>query len=244
MKNRTFAVIVDEAHSSQSGRSAVKLREALNSEGLKAEAEEIQKLDADDTEISSEDIVAKVLAARKRPPNVSYYAFTATPKPKTMELFGRKGTDGLPVPFHVYSMRQAIEEGFILDVLKGHVTYDMAFKLEQAGADVEVTSGKARKKIFQYANLNPTSIGQKIAIIVEHFRKHVMHQLNGQSKAMVVTDSRKAAVRYKEEFDRHMTQMGYHEFKALVAYSGIISDEEYAIQDADEGDVNGGNPKI
>ncbi|WP_300658244.1 type I restriction endonuclease [Hydrogenophaga sp.] len=244
MKDRRFAVVVDEAHSSQSGKSAVKLREALNSEGLDDEADEIPETGEDEPEVSSEEIIAKVLAARKRPPNVSYYAFTATPKAKTLELFGRKGLDGLPVPFHVYSMRQAIEEQFILDVLKGYVTYDMAFKLEQAGADIEVKSGKARKKIFQYANLHPTSIGQKISIIVEHFRRHVMHLLNGQAKAMVVTDSRKAAVRYKQEFDKYMTKMGYHDFKALVAYSGTISDAEYGIKDADEGDINGGLPKI
>ena len=247
MKNRSFAVIVDEAHSSQSGKSAVKLREALTSEGLKDEADQIPQSgdDGDDEpEISSEEIIAKVLTARKRPPNVSYYAFTATPKGKTLELFGRKGPDGLPVPFHVYSMRQAIEEGFILDVLKGYVTYDLAFKLEQAGVDMEVKSGKALKKIFQYVSLHPTSIGQKITVIVEHFRKHVMHLLNGQAKAMVVTDSRKAAVRYKQEFDKYMAKMGYHDFKALVAYSGTITDPEYGIKDADEGDVNGGRPKI
>lgn len=243
MKDRRFAVIVDEAHSSQSGKSAVKLREALNSEGLDDEADEIPETGEDEPEVS-EEIIAKVLSARKRPPNVSYYAFTATPKAKTLELFGRKGPDGLPVPFHVYSMRQAIEEGFILDVLKGYVTYDMAFKLEQAGPDIDVKSGKARKKIFQYANLHPTSIGQKISIIVEHFRKHVMHLLNGQAKAMVVTDSRKAAVRYKQEFDKYMAKMGYHDFKALVAYSGTITDPEYGIEDADEGDINGGAPKI
>jgi type I restriction enzyme R subunit len=161
-----------------------------------------------------------------------------------MQLFGRVGSKGTPEPFHTYSMRQAIEEGFILDVLKGYVTYDAAFKLEQSGADIEVKSGKAYKKIFQYANLHPTSIGQKIAIIVEHFRKHVMQTLNGQAKAMVVTDSRKAAVRYKKEFDRYMEVMGYRDFKALVAYSGTITDAEYGIHDADEGDINGGDPKI
>ena len=244
MKDRAFAVLVDEAHSSQSGKSAVKLREALNSEGLTKEAEEVRVAQDGETEITSEDVVAKLMAARKRPPNVSYYAFTATPKPKTLQLFGRIGSKGTPEPFHTYSMRQAIEEKFILDVLKGYVTYDAAFKLEQAGADIEVKSGKAYKKIFQYANLHPTSIGQKIAIIVEHFRKHVMLSLNGQAKAMVVTDSRKAAVRYKKEFDKYMEIMGYRDFKALVAYSGTITDAEYAVVDADEGDMNGGDPKI
>lgn len=247
MKQRRFAVIVDEAHSSQSGKSALKLRQALTNEGFKAEAEAIKgdgDDDDDDREVSSDEMAAKIIAARKRPPNVSYYAFTATPKPKTLELFGRKDLNGLPVPFHVYSMRQAIDEEFILDVLKGYVTYDAAFKIEQTGADIEVKSGKARGKIFRFASIHATTIGQKIAVIVEHFRRNVMHQLGGRAKAMVVTDSRKAAVRYKMEFDRYMERMGYHDFKALVAYSGTITDVEYAIKEADEGDMNGGSPKI
>ena len=244
MKGRRFAVIIDEAHSSQSGKSAVQLREALSKEGFDAEARELGEEDAEDKEISSEDLIAKLMASRKRPPNVSFYAFTATPKSKTLELFGRKGQDGLPAPFHVYSMRQAIEEKFILDVLQGYVTYDVAFKIEQAGRDVEVKSGKARKKLFQYVSIHPTSIAQKVAIIIEHFRGHVMHMLNGQAKAMVVTDSRKAAVRYKQEFDKFMAKAGYHDFKALVAFSGTITDDEYGITDADEGDVNGGKPKL
>ena len=244
MKGRRFAVIIDEAHSSQSGKSAVQLREALSKEGFEAEAKELGEGDTEDKEISSEDLIAKLMASRKRPPNVSFYAFTATPKSKTLELFGRKGQDGLPAAFHVYSMRQAIEEKFILDVLQGYVTYDVAFKIEQAGRDVEVKSGKARKKLFQYVSIHPTSIAQKVAIIIEHFRGHVMHMLNGQAKAMVVTDSRKAAVRYKQEFDKFMAKAGYHDFKALVAFSGTISDDEYGITDADEGDVNGGKPKL
>lgn len=246
MKGRRFAVIIDEAHSSQSGKSAIQLREALSKEGFKEEAKALGKDigDGEEKDITSEDLIAKLMAARKRPSNVSYYAFTATPKPKTLELFGRKGSNGKPKAFHVYSMRQAIEEKFILDVLKGYVTYDTAFKLEQSGVDIEVKTGKARKKLFQYASLHPTSIAQKVAIILEHFRGHVMHLLNGQAKAMVVTDSRKAAVRYKREFDKYMAKAGYHDFKALVAYSGTISDDEYGIKDADEGDLNGGNPKL
>jgi type I restriction enzyme R subunit len=265
MKGRRFAVIIDEAHSSQSGKSAIQLREALGKEGYTEEARALGDVAGvsglteaeiatsaqaaaqathEDKEVSSEDIILKLMASRKRPPNVSYYAFTATPKAKTIELFGRVGSTGLPEPFHVYSMRQAIEEGFILDVLKGYVTYDAAFKLEQAGKDVELKSGKARKKLFQYVALHPTSIAQKVTIVIEHFRDHVMHLLGGQAKAMVVTDSRKAAVRYKQEFDKYMAKAGYHEFKALVAYSGTISDVEYDITDADEGDLNGGKPRL
>jgi len=244
MKGRRFAVIIDEAHSSQSGKTAVQLREALSKEGFAAEAAELGKDADDDKEVTSEDLVARLMSARKRPTNISYYAFTATPKAKTLELFGRKGANGLPEPFHVYSMRQAIEEKFILDVLKGYVTYDAAFKLEQQGQDQEMKSGKARKKLFQYVALHPTSVAQKVGVIIEHFRDHVMGLLNGQAKAMVVTDSRKAAVRYKKEFDKYMVKAGYHDFKALVAYSGTITDDEYGVVDADEGDVNGGKPKI
>jgi type I restriction enzyme R subunit len=244
MKGRRFAVIIDEAHSSQSGKTAVQLREALSKEGFEAEASELEKEGDEDREVTSEDLVARLMSARKRPTNISYYAFTATPKAKTLELFGRKGSDALPVPFHVYSMRQAIEEKFILDVLKGYVTYDAAFKLEQQGKDQEMKSGKARKKLFQYVALHPTSVAQKVAMIIEHFRDHVMGLLNGQAKAMVVTDSRKAAMRYKKEFDKYMAKAGYHDFKALVAYSGTITDDEYGVVDADEGEVNGGKPKI
>lgn len=240
MGDKTFAVIIDEAHSSQSGKTAIKLREALTTAGVATDGQ----TGGEDEEITSEDVVAKLVEARKRPPNVSYYAFTATPKAKTLQLFGRNNADDLPEPYHVYSMRQAIDEGFILDVLLGYTTYDLAFKLEQTGPDTDVKSGKARTKIFKFANLHPTSIGQKISVIVEHFRKHVMPLLNGQAKAMVVTDSRLAAVRYKKEFDRYMETMGYHDFKAMVAYSGKISDPQYSIKDADEGDINGGHPKI
>ncbi len=155
-----------------------------------------------------------------------------------MELFGRTGADGTPEPFHVYSMRQAIEEKFILDVLRGYTTYGFAFKLEQAGDDKAVKSGKAKAKLFRYAQLHPTSIAQKVTVIVEHFREHVMHQLGGQAKAMVVSDSRVAAVRYKKAFDDYIKKMKYTDCKALVAYSGEVTDEESKVLKAKEGDLN------
>jgi len=230
MSDKRFALIIDEAHSSQSGKSALKLREVLGNEG-------IENTD-DDEELTTEDVVNRLMASRKRPLNVSYYAFTATPKPKTLELFGRIGASGLPEPFHVYSMRQAIEEKFILDVLKGYTTYDFAFKLEQQGDDKEVKSGKAQKRLFAYAQLHPTSIAQKVAVVVEHFRTHVMPLLGGRAKAMVVADSRLAAVRYKKELDRYIKDKGYHDCRALVAYSGTITDPEYGIEKAGEGSLN------
>jgi type I restriction enzyme R subunit len=243
--DKRFALILDEAHSSQSGKSAVKLREVLTkgrtdaNADVAAEATHVTGEDGDAEEaLTDEDVLNDIMSSRKRPPNVSYYAFTATPKPKTMELFGRVGPDGTPVPFHVYSMRQAIEEKFILDVLKGYTTYGFAFKLEQAGDDKAVKSGKAKTKLFRYAQLHPTSIAQKVTVIVEHFRTHVMHLLGGQAKAMVVSDSRVAAVRYKKAFDDYIDKMKYSDCKALVAYSGDVTDEESKVLKAKEGDLN------
>lgn len=243
--DKRFALIIDEAHSSQSGKAAVKLREVLTTDGkASAGVVELQpstdydEAAAEAAEMTDEDVLIKIMASRKRPPNVSYYAFTATPKPKTLELFGRTGEDGTPEPFHVYSMRQAIEEEFILDVLRGYTTYDFAFKLEQSADDKEVKSGRAKKKLFQYAQLHPTSIAQKVTVIVEHFREHVMPLLGGQAKAMVVTDSRLAAVRYKKAFDAYMVKMKYADCKALVAFSGTITDVESQVFKADEGNLN------
>lgn len=246
--NKRFALILDEAHSSQSGKGAVKLRQVLTTDAKPA-AQGVELASAEgyedavaaaqeDADLTAEDVLNQMMAARQRPPNVSYYAFTATPKPKTLELFGRKGQDGLPVPFHVYSMRQAIEENFILDVLLGYTTYGFAFKLEQAGADKAVKAGRAKTKLFRYAQLHPTSIAQKVTVIVEHFRKHVMHQLGGQAKAMVVSDSRVAAVRYKKAFDAYIDKMKYTDCRALVAYSGDVTDKESNVVKAKEGDLN------
>ena len=251
--HQRFALILDEAHSSQSGKAAVKLREVLTTDG-KPQAAEAQfapetayaEAAEEAAQWTGEDLVnhkiAQLIAARQRPPNVSYYAFTATPKPKTLELFGRAGADGLPAPFHVYSMRQAIEEGFILDVLKGYTTYASAFRLERSAHDKQVKSGKAQKKLFRYATLHPTGIGQKVAIIVDHFRTHVMHLIGGQAKAMVVTDSRVAAVRYKKAFDAYITRHKFTDCKALVAFSGKVTDTQkealYPVENADEGSLN------
>ena len=247
--DRRFALIIDEAHSSQSGKAAVKLREVLTTDGKAPPvAAELAEPDAYDLavaegedDLSDEDRINRIVASRRRPPNVSYYAFTATPKAKTLELFGRvpaDSEDGLPAPAHVYSMRQAIEEGFILDVLLGYTTYDFAFRLEQAGSDRDVKSGKARTKLFRYAQLHPTSIAQKVAVIVEHFREHVMHQLGGQAKAMVVTDSRVAAVRYKKAFDAYIVKKKHVDCRALVAFSGAVTDAESNVDKAQEGDLN------
>lgn len=236
LKERKFALIIDEAHSSQSGKAAHNLREALGSEAI----EELKKEEGVDQEedLTTEDALNKVVRSRKRPPNVSYFAFTATPKSKTIELFGRPGIDGKPEPFHVYSMRQAIEEGFILDVLKHYTTYDVFWKLSQVGDDKLVDSSKASVQIARYVKLHPTNIAQKVAIIVEHFREKVMAKIGGKAKAMVVTSSRLAAVRYKKALDKYIAEHGYADCKALVAYSGTITDKESGLDKATEGDLN------
>ncbi|WP_194866725.1 type I restriction endonuclease subunit R [Pseudoalteromonas sp. PPB1] len=220
LKVRSYAVIADEAHSSQSGSTARQLKEVLMTD----EAD-------DDTELTSEDILDATIAARRGSANLNYYAFTATPKAKTLELFGRLPNPELPASkqnkpeaFHVYSMRQAIEEGFILDVLKNYTNYQVAYQLAQKieAADQEVDSKKAKVKLNQWVRLHEYNISQKVKVIVEHFKDNVMGLLGGQAKAMVVTSSRKEAVRYKLAFDKYVTENGYQSIRALVAFSGEV----------------------
>ncbi len=235
LKGRRFALIIDEAHSSQSGTAAQKLRAALTKEEkpkkvvqLDIEGQPIEvdvDVEIDPEDITSEDVINTVLQGRKRPENVSYFAFTATPKAKTMELFGRPGEDGLPEAFHVYSMRQAIEEGFILDVLRNYTSYKMFYKLGSLSDDKLVPQRKAKVALARYAVLHPYNIAQKVVVIVEHFRQHVATKLGGKAKAMVVTDSRKAAVRYKLAMDKYIKERGYDkDMRALVAFSGAVED--------------------
>ncbi|HPB76913.1 MAG TPA: type I restriction endonuclease, partial [Chromatiaceae bacterium] len=174
LKGRRYAVIADEAHSSQTGSAANKLKQVLTAE-RRAEVEEGEEIDL-------EDLLAAAMARRVRPESISYFAFTATPKAKTLELFGRPGPDGLPAPFHVYAMQQAIEEGFILDVLKNYTPYKLAFKLAHAGRDYDdeqVAEDQALKSLMRWVRLHPHNIAQKVRIIVEHFRAHVRWRLNG-----------------------------------------------------------------
>lgn len=221
LKDRRYAIIADEAHSSQSGRTAGQLKAVLT--GAAADEEEDQ---------SAEDFLTASVAARRASPNLSYYAFTATPKSKTLELFGRlpnpaepRSKANKPQPFHVYSMRQAIEEGYILDVLRNYTSYKVAYNLAQkaAAADTEVDSKKAKLKLNHWVKLHDYNIAQKVRVIVEHFRNTVMGQLNGHAKAMVVTGSRKEAVRYKLEFDKYIQKKAYRQLHAMVAFSGEVS---------------------
>lgn len=234
LKKRRFAVIIDEAHSSQTGASAQKLKQVLTSEkapakvAADASAPDYLQPDVliDPDDLTSEDVINSAIAARKRPENVSYFAFTATPKAKTMELFGRPGPDGLPAPFHVYSMRQAIEEGFILDVLKHYTSYQAFYKLGTAAEEKLVPEHKARKALGRYATLHAYNIAQKVVVIVEHFRDHVMAKLGGRAKAMVVTSGRLAAKRYKLAIDKYIKDRGYNDLRTLVAFSGSVMDPE------------------
>jgi type I restriction enzyme R subunit len=229
LKERHYAIIADEAHSSQTGSTARQLKEVLMMGGKEESPGETEE------ELTSEDILDAAVAARRVAPNLSYFAFTATPKTKTLELFGRlpnpdepSSKSNKPEAYHVYSMRQAIEEGFILDVLKNYTNYRVAYNLAMkiAGSDEEVESKKAKVKLNQWVRLHDYNIAQKVQVIVEHFKDNVMGLLGGQAKAMVVTSSRKEAVRYKLGFDKYIAQMGYQKIHAMVAFSGEVEFDE------------------
>ncbi|MFJ3371732.1 type I restriction endonuclease subunit R [Pseudomonas sp. NPDC086251] len=225
-----YAVIADEAHSSQTGSSASKLKQILGSDALDAE------------EVSAEELLDAAVQARQPHERISYYAFTATPKAKTLELFGRPADPALPASssnkpeaFHLYSMRQAIEEGFILDVLRNYTTYSTAWKIAHPdGEDDEVDSKKARIKLARWVRLHPYNINQKVEVIVEHFRANIRNLLNGQAKAMVVTSSRQEAVRYQLAVRAYVQQMGYNDVHPLVAFSGSVLPDEVIPEEVTE----------
>lgn len=235
-QGKRFAVIADEAHSSQTGEAAKKLKQLLS-------PEEIAELQ-DGGEASAEDILTAQMAARAGDSGVTYVAFTATPKGKTLELFGRKpepdqpsGPDNLPSAFHVYSMRQAIEEGFILDVLKNYTPYRLAFRLANDGQewdDREVERSTALKGIMRWVRLHPYNIAQKVQIVVEHFRENVQPLLDGKAKAMVVLGSRVEAVRWKMAIDGYIKSQGYG-LGTLVAFSGEVNDPDSSQEPLTEG---------
>lgn len=224
---RRYAVIVDEAHSSQTGEAAKDLRFALS----ESDEQELTAAEAEDIDLLTgavdpvEDALAKAVAARGKQTNLSFFAFTATPKGRTLELFGALNTDGKYEPFHLYSMRQAIEEGFIMDVLASYTTYATYWKIEKAIADdPEYDSAKARRAIARFVSLHPYQLAQKAEIIVEHFRGHTAGKIGGHAKAMVVTSSRLHAVRYKNAIDAYITEHGYTDLNTLVAFSGKVID--------------------
>ena len=209
LSSRKFAVIIDEAHSSQSGRAAQSLSDALTRD--------------DETPEDVEEIILKHQAARGQSDNISYFAFTATPRNVTLERFGRLGADNLPHPFHLYSMRQAIDEGFILDVLANYTTYKAYFQLEKTIEDDPKLEGRRNQaKVARFASLEPTAIDQKVEVIIEHFRRHVQGELDGKARAMVVTQSREHALRYWQHINDYIKSKGYNSLKAIVAFSGEL----------------------
>jgi type I restriction enzyme R subunit len=219
-EGKRFAVIADEAHSSQTGQAASKLRQLLS-------AAELAELE-DGGEIDTETLLAAGMEARANTQALTYVAFTATPKAKTLELFGQPGPDGLPQPFHVYSMRQAIEEGFILDVLRNYTPYDLAFRLAHDGREVdqrEVERSAAMKGIMQWVRLHPWNIASKVQIVVEHYRETVQPLLEGRAKAMIVVASRKEAVRWQRAVRAYIESKGYN-LGVLTAFSGEVNDPE------------------
>ena len=222
LPGQRFAVIVDEAHSSQSGESTKSLKAVLAAGSLE-EAEQ-EEAGAPTPEQEIEDRVLEEIRSRGRLPNLSTFAFTATPKPKTLELFGRKRPDGRFEPFHRYSMRQAIEEGFILNVLANYTTYKAYWRLlKKIEDDPRYDKRQAEHLLKSFVELHPHAIGEKIAICVEHFAAQAAGEIDGRAKAMIVTRSRLHAVRTKLALDRYLAEKG-HPWKALVAFSGTVND--------------------
>ena len=214
---RRYAVIVDEAHSSQTGETAREMKAIL---GVRAQ-------DARQEDEDWQDGLAAVVESRGRQPNLSFFAFTATPKGKTVELFGRPGPSGKPESFHVYSMRQAVEEGFILDVLRNYTDYNTYYRLaKQAADDPDFPKRRTAVALAKYMTLHPYNIEQKTEVIVEHFREHVRRRIGGRAKAMVVTSSRLHAVRYLQAFRRYIAEHAYEDVRPLVAFSGTVTDPD------------------
>ncbi len=226
LPDRKYAVIIDEAHSSQGGEASKKMKEVLS---LKCQ----ENIETDEENYIDEDFireqVEKSAASRGQQSNISFFAFTATPKYKTLAVFGQKGIDGKPKPYHLYSMRQAIEDGFILDVLQNYMTYELYFKLSKAiEEDPELNKKKTVRAIGRFVHFHPHNLAQKTEIVIEHFRQVVARKIGGKAKAMFITSSRKLAKRYFEEFSKYIKAKGYEkDIKILVAFSGSVIDDNY-----------------
>lgn len=238
---KRFAVIVDEAHSSQSGETAMELRKILNKDGIEsAIAEQLLDMDDDALSIDAKKELLREQLKRTKQPNLSFFAFTATPKFKTLAVFDEPGSNG-KAPFHHYSMRQAIEEGFIHDVLAHYTCYKRYYRLiQKVETDPEVPRRKAARALARFVEFHDYEIAQKVEVIVEHFRTHSRHKIGGRAKAMVVTGSREHAVRYKLGFDKYIKDKGYTDVKSLVAFSGEITLKEFADKKFTEVNMNNG----
>ena len=220
LKNKTFAVIIDEAHSSTAGKDMAAITMALGKGDVDVDAE--GPLDA-------EDLIVDEIARNGKQPNISIFAFTATPKATTLELFGRQNPKGQKQAFHIYSMKQAIEEGFILDVLQNFTEYKTYYQInKEIEEDPRCKTVEAKRQIARFVELHETNIAQRIEVIIEHFRTTVMPELGGMAKAMVITASRAGAVKYHRAFEEYIEKKGYTDIKSLVAFSGKVKlpDEE------------------
>ena len=237
LPQQRYAVIVDEAHSSQSGDQAAELKGVLNDAGLRAKAKAIA---ADEgIEDSADEAMLLTMLKRGRQPNISFFAFTATPKHKTLKIFDEPGSTGA-APFHLYSMRQAIEERFIHDVLLSYTTYKSYYRLTQAAAaDPLVDKREGAKALARYMQHHPHNLASKVEVMVEHFRQNTRHKIGGRAKAMVVTDSRLSAVRYKLAFDKYIADKGYLDIRTLVAFSGTVEDPDAPGRSWSEDGMNG-----
>lgn len=225
LNKKHFAVIIDEAHSSTAGKDMAAVTKSLGSDYSISE----------DISEDAEDQISREIAKNGKQPNVSMFAFTATPKPTTLQLFGRVNTKGQREAFHIYSMKQAIEEGFILDVLANYTTYNTFYRInKEIEEDPRCKTVDAKRQIARFVELHDTNISQRIEVIVEHFRQSVMTELGGMAKAMVVTASRQSAVKYRQALERYINKKGYTDIHALVAFSGKVklSDDETEYSEA------------
>ncbi|WP_338076328.1 type I restriction endonuclease subunit R [Chlorogloeopsis fritschii] len=242
-KDKRFAVIVDEAHGSQTGETATELRKILNKDSIEsAIAAQLleDELEEDDLTDEAKQQLLKEQLTRTKQPNLSYFAFSATPKHKTLLVFDQPGENG-KAPFHLYTMRQAIEEGYIKDVLANYTCYERYYELVRTCENnPDLPRRQAAKAIARFVELHPHNIAQKVEIIIEHFRNHTRHKIGGRAKAMVVTRSREHAVKYKLAFDQYIKQKGYSDIKSLVAFSGSITLDEFPGEIFTEVNMNGG----
>lgn len=226
LKDKRFAVIIDEAHSSTAGKDMAAITKTLGSGAI-------------DDDASTEDLVVEEIAKNGKQANVSMFAFTATPKPTTLQLFGKVNTKGQREAFHIYSMKQAIEEGFILDVLQNYTTYKTYYQLNKAiEDDPKCKTNSAKRQIARFVELHDTNIAQRVEIIVEHFRTTVMDELGGMAKAMVITPSREAAVKYHKAFEAYVAKKGYSNIHSLVAFSGKVTLKDDSTEYTEAG-ING-----
>ncbi len=231
LPSRKYAIIIDEAHSSQSGETARELRKVLDPDLQESEDEEF------DVELA---LVRQIRSRKVRTPNLSYYAFTATPRYETVGLFGTTNADGVSRPFHIYSMKQAIEEGFILDVLQNYTTYSTYYKvMQKAQDDPSVEKRKAARAMARFVQLHPYNLAQKTEVIIEHFRNNTMKKIKGRAKSMVVTSSRKHAKRYKDAFDKYLKEKDYKGIGVLVAFSGEVEDGGQKFTEKNMNDLRG-----